>query len=97
MRRLPFFVLPMILILAAASVGTAAASSVPKPSPAHTPAMQGTTQTPNDDDDLVEVQLVVAGVAALVVVGLGSAAYFLRRRLGLTAYNPEEAGGGGHH
>jgi hypothetical protein len=44
----------------------------------------------------VAVQLIVAGIAAGVVVGLGSGAYLLRKRLGLVAPPPAQ-GSGGHH
>jgi hypothetical protein len=52
--------------------------------------------TADDDDDLVEVQLVVLGGAAFTVVGVGTAAYFIRKRLGLVA-GPPEQGADGHH
>ena len=45
----------------------------------------------------VGVQLAVAAVAAGLVVGVGAAAYIVRRKLGLTAYSPDHAPEGGHH
>ena len=55
-------------------------------------------QRPVDQHDgsRVGVQLVVAGITAALVVGVGTGAYLLRRKLGLTAYAPEQAGGGHH-
>jgi hypothetical protein len=50
---------------------------------------------PNDDDDRVEVQLAVLGAVILTVFVLGTGAYLLRRRLGLTAYTPPKDAG--HH
>ena len=49
------------------------------------------------DDSRVGVQLVVSGITAALVVGVGTGAYLLRRKLGLTAYAPDSAAGGGHH
>jgi hypothetical protein len=44
------------------------------------------------------VQLLVAGAAAFAVVVLGTGAYLLRRRLGLTAYDRDAAEASmGHH
>jgi hypothetical protein len=50
----------------------------------------------DNDDTRVEVQLAVLAVAGVTVFVLGSAAYLLRRRLGLVAPPPEQ-GGDGHH
>lgn len=50
---------------------------------------------PESDDDVVEVQLVVLGIVIGTVFVLGSAAFLLRRRLGLTAYTPPADTG--HH
>lgn len=49
----------------------------------------------SDDDSRVEVQLVVLGVAAFVVVGVGAAGYVLRKRLGLIP--PPPGPDAGHH
>jgi type II secretory pathway pseudopilin PulG len=46
------------------------------------------------DDDRVEVQLVVLGVAVGFVVVFGSLAYLVRRRLGLVAPPPDPREGG---
>ena len=50
---------------------------------------------PTSDDDRVEVQLVVLGVAFGLVVVFGSLAYLVRRKLGLVA-PPPGPGEGGH-
>ena len=49
-------------------------------------------QVDSHDDTRVEVQLVVLGVAVLLVVVIGSAGYLLRRKLGLVAPPPEQNG-----
>jgi hypothetical protein len=49
---------------------------------------------PAPDDDRVEVQLVVLGVAVGLVVVFGSLAYLVRRKLGLVAPPPEPDEGG---
>ena len=49
----------------------------------------------DEDDDRVEVQLLVLGTVVVVVFVLGTGAYLLRRRLGLTAYTPPADAG--HH
>ena len=50
----------------------------------------------DNDDTRVEVQLVVLGAAIGLVVVVGTAAYLVRRRLGLIA-PPPEPGSDGHH
>jgi hypothetical protein len=47
------------------------------------------------DDDVVEVQLVVLGIVIGTVFVLGTGAFLLRRRLGLTTYEPPA--NTGHH
>lgn len=49
----------------------------------------------DDDDDVFEVQLLVLGVVIGTVFVLGTGAYLLRRKLGLTAYTPPADTG--HH
>jgi hypothetical protein len=61
------------------------------------PASQQPSDIDDNDDTRVEVQLVVLGIAAASVVGAGLVAYFVRRRLGLTAYDPAAHTGGAHH
>ncbi len=49
----------------------------------------------DEDDDRVEVQLLVLGIVIGTVFVLGTGAYLLRRKLGLTAYTPPVDSG--HH
>lgn len=53
-------------------------------------------QVDDNDDTRVEVQLVVAGIVAAFVVGVGSGAYLLRKRLGRVAPPPDQSGSGHH-
>ena len=80
-------------LLGAIAVRPAAAATLAPP-----PAAPATSaQAVDDNDDTrVEVQLVVAGIAAFVVVGVGLAAYLARRRLGLVAPPPDQSAGGHH-
>lgn len=48
-----------------------------------------------DEDDVLEVQLLVLGVVIGTVFVLGTGAYLLRRKLGLTEYTPPADTG--HH
>lgn len=89
-------VLLVALALAAASAGQPAFAAPVEP-PTGDVALSsiqegGTSET---DDDVVEVQLVVLGIVIGTVFVLGTAAYLLRRRLGLTAYSPPADNG--HH
>jgi hypothetical protein len=98
MRILSLAVLVFLLITAAALARPAEAADVPA---SHTKAQAMVHAAPprpvNDhDESRVAVQLVVAGVAAGLVVGVGTAAYMLRRKLGLTAYTPDKDAGGHH-
>jgi hypothetical protein len=57
----------------------------------------GPPHVDDHDGSRVGVQIAVAGVAAGLVVGVGTAAYFVRRKLGLTVYSPDQPREGGHH
>ena len=90
----------LLLLLLAVAVPTPrapahAAETPPLSAPARA-LRQSTQPIDQHDDSRVGVQLVVAGIAAGLVVGAGTAAYVLRRKLGLTAYAPDQGPGGGH-
>jgi uncharacterized membrane protein len=95
MKRL----LVSIVVVAAAITSSAAsvrASTLTARAPESAIAGQQQQVDPHDDTR-VEVQLVVLGAVIALVVVVGTGAYLLRRRLGLTTYSPPpEAPGGGH-
>jgi hypothetical protein len=88
-------VVALALLAATALVGNAAARS-DDASPA--PSAASALQEPVDqhDDTRTEVQLVVLGIAAFVVVGVGLGAYLLRKKLGLVPPPPGEQEAGHH-
>lgn len=94
MRALLVIAVLSLGALAALNATTAQAATV-APHPAAPPALAQEQQVDDNEDTLVEVQLVVLGVAAFVVVGIGLAGYLLRKRLGLVAGPPEQTGS--HH
>jgi hypothetical protein len=95
MRTLSIALLAALTLLAAASVTRAHAAAAPPPG--MPPALlYQQKQVDQHADTRVAVQLVVLGTAAVVVVVIGTGAYFLRKRLGLTAAPPEQ-GADGHH
>ena len=99
MRLLPLLPMILFVVVAAALARPVAANGLPDPT-AHAGAMLAAAPprpVNEHDDSRVGVQLAVAGIAAGLVVGVGTGAYLLRRKLGLTAYTPPEAPGGGHH
>lgn len=95
MRTLSITLLAALTLLAAASAARAHAAATP-PAGAPTALLHQQKQVDQHGDTRVAVQLVVLGTAAVVVVVIGTGAYFLRKRLGLTAAPPEQ-GAGGHH
>jgi hypothetical protein len=88
MRILAITTLLAFTLVAAASAH--AVSAAPVTLSVGQPAMAA-QQVDDNDDTRVGVQLVVVGIAAGVVVGVGSIAYLVRRRLGRTTYDREAA------
>jgi hypothetical protein len=84
-----------LTLLASASIGGAYAASDPRTFEAHQ-TIASQQQVDQHDDSRVGVQLTVLGLAAVVVVVVGTGAYFLRKKLGLTAQPPQQTGGGHH-
>lgn len=94
--RLFSLALLLAVALFAVSLRTAHAATAPH---GYGPPVMAAADTPpidQHDDTRVDVQLVVLGAAAVVVVGIGTCAYFLRRVLGLTAPPPVQPSGGHH-
>lgn len=105
MRPISLTILAAIMVVALTAMRPAEASGVPTARPDGRPsgrttatAILATPPRPVDDhaDSRVGVQLVVVGIAAGLVAGVGTAAHLLRRKLGLTAYTPDQ-NAGGHH
>ena len=96
MRLIALSVLVLAMFAAVAAVTPSRAAD--SASRTHSETMLSAAQPVDDhDESRVGVQIVVAGIAAGLVVCVGTGAYLLRRKLGLTAYSPESAAGGGHH
>ena len=96
MRLISITLLLAVALFAAASLRPAHAATTP---PGHGPVVMATAGAPpidQHDDTRVDVQLVVLGAAVVLVVGIGTCAYFLRRVLGLTAPPPAQPSGGHH-
>lgn len=93
----PGFLLLLFLAVAVLAPGSAQAADTPSARETALALHQSAQPVAQHDDSRVGVQLVVAGIAAGFVVGAGSLAYLLRRKLGLTAYAPDQTAGGGEH
>lgn len=94
----------LMIIFGARAADAAGVPGVPAPLVMAQEEQAGQQPSPEADDNRVEVQLVVLALAASLVVGVGTAAYLVRKRLGLVAGAPEQGAGGqagghsgGHH
>jgi hypothetical protein len=93
MRMFSLVLAAAVLALAVAQVRAADAAGVTEAAAVTVSSQQ---QVDDNDDTRVEVQLVVLGIAAFVVLGIGAAGYVLRKRLGLVP-PPPGPDAGGHH
>jgi hypothetical protein len=93
MRMFSLVLAAAVLALAVAQVRAADAARVTEAAAVTVSSQQ---QVDDNDDTRVEVQLVVLGIAAFVVLGIGAAGYVLRKRLGLVP-PPPGPDAGGHH
>ena len=97
--RIVFLIVLLLLTAGATAVVAAPAHAASGLASAGSLRVGRTAVTAPVDDhngSRIGVQLVVAGAAAGLVVGIGTAAYFLRRKLGLTAYSPDHSAEEGH-
>ena len=94
MRAVMLAVLAAVVLALSAGAGATRAADVADDGPAA--AMLAQADVDDNDDTRVEVQLVVLGAAIGLVVVVGTAAYLVRRKLGLVA-PPPEPGNDGHH
>jgi hypothetical protein len=98
MRSLSLMLLVSMLAVGIATASTASATTTTTGAGGASVLTQSSTQPVDQHDgSRVGVQLIVAGMVAGLVVGVGSGGYLLRRKLGRTAYSPDTAGGDGHH
>ena len=96
MTRIGALVLVAVMLLAVAGGVSRASAIQHAPAQAHPLAAPQTTPVPSHDDTRVGVQIGVVVAAVLTVVVVGTAAYFIRKRLGLVAGPPEQPSGGHH-
>jgi len=90
-------ILGMALTLGALASGVAFAAASPiVPSPTVRVPSE-TSGTASFAGTRVKVQLVTLGAVLVLVVGVGSAAYFVRKRLGLDVQTPPDDAPSSHH
>lgn len=96
MRVLSFFAgLAIIVIAVSAAAGPTTANAAGRVGES-TVAMSPQQEVDSNDDTRVEVQLVVLGAVALLVVGVGISGYLLKKRLGLVAPPPDQSNSSHH-
>jgi len=95
MRLFSLSFLIAVTLVAAASLRPAYASTAQHTASAAA-AVHAQGQVDANDDSRVEVQITVLVAAVTLVVVIGTGAYFLRKRLGLTAPPPKQDAGGHH-
>jgi hypothetical protein len=95
MRLFSLSLLIAVTLVAAGSLRPAHAATTPHTAPAAAHAHEQ-SQADANDDSRVEVQITVLVAALTLVVVIGTGAYFLRKRLGLTAPPPKQDAGGHH-
>jgi hypothetical protein len=95
MRTLALALIALTMLGLAARATSAVAA---EHAPAHAMVLQApqATPVPPHDDTRVGVQIGVVVAAVVTVVFVGTAAYFIRKRLGLVAGPPEQPTGGHH-
>ena len=97
MRLLSTTLIAVILMLAAVPLAGRAFAAPSTPlAPSQGATYQQRPAVDDHDESRVTIQLIVAGIAAGVVVVVGSGAYLLRKKLGLVA-PPPAPGASGHH
>ncbi|MBI5287453.1 MAG: hypothetical protein HY873_00605 [Chloroflexi bacterium] len=89
-----FLLIALVLTVAAAApMRGANAASVAHEAPAPAVSAQEDGAASSGNDDTVAIQLSVLGAVLATVFVVGTGAYLLRRRLGLTAYTPPKDSG----
>jgi hypothetical protein len=93
------YALPLLLVMtlfAAASLRPVYAAATPHRAAPAAALPQENQQVSSNDGTRVKVQVIVLCSAVVLVVVIGTGAYFLRKRLGLTAPPPKQDAGGHH-
>jgi hypothetical protein len=96
MRVLSLLLVCAVMFVVAVSVRPASAAIAPLDAAARVEMQQSRPPVPSNDGTRVRVQVGVLCAVVAVVVVAGTGAYFLRRRLGLTAPPPQQDAGGHH-